>query len=103
MILLLNEQGGQLALCVMHVENIFLHHMHTISVGGADGCAALLATLETTATTRANISTALLQKLRLSKARKSRGAMHRVYILDYLWDLVDKKLLRFFELPEGSH
>jgi hypothetical protein len=31
------------------------------------------------ATTRANMSTALFQKLRLSNARKSRVAMHRVH------------------------
>ena len=31
----------------MHVENIFPHHMATISIREADICAALLATLET--------------------------------------------------------
>ena len=34
------------------------------------------------ATIRANMSTALLQKLKLSKPQKSSGAMHRVHILD---------------------
>jgi hypothetical protein len=45
------------------------------------------------ATTRDNMSTALLQTLWLSKVRKSRGAMHRLHFVDYLADLVDIKLL----------
>ncbi len=45
------------------------------------------------ATTRANMSTALLQKRRLSNVRKSSGAMHRVHIVDYLADLVDINIL----------
>jgi hypothetical protein len=43
---LLKVLGWQLALCAMRVENIFPHHIDTISIREADICATLLATLE---------------------------------------------------------
>ena len=42
----LKELGGQLALCAMHVENIFPHQMDRTSIREADICATLLATSE---------------------------------------------------------